>query len=475
MSNSNNNTDDNSNRKEWENSKFAWDNMQGPIFELIEKEDPSFFEEKRRKRLLPFWLLNGILAIFFVAVIIWTLRDFNSNAISLHPTDDRTEHVLMDKNNSLGSAINNNNTISSSNDHPEAERKQQEKSFGVGKVIAKRTSRLASKKLNLGSSSNIASSQIEVPYNEEVSIEKKSSSFISQANASTTDAANLTTANGITTQEEESIFDLEYLALYPIELLDDRPFFISEDRIVDRDLRTGLSHPKYCLNPYAGALVSFSKYKGDSPAANLRNENTSLWYGWQYGLRVDLPLNTKHAIYFDINRAVSFQDIDISTEREVMIEQQNVLLKSTNYIVGAYQELQYGDTLTTGIERNRLLNENKQESIQLNVGFATQCQFNGSLRINPFIGFGIGYMNRHSGFTVSEDGAILAFDSKSPIQKSLLLNLQTGFQLGYSLSDRMSISTRYQYGKQFNDTSVESNLHWRPSFHYVSIGTNFYL
>ena len=73
------------------------------------------------------------------------------------------------------------------------------------------------------------------------------------------------------------------------------------------------------LGVSGGALMSFSKYRGDSEAGDLRNANTSPYFGYHYGIDIEATLPTHFTLMLGLNRTVVYQNIDIYTERNIEV------------------------------------------------------------------------------------------------------------------------------------------------------------
>ncbi|MCC6726293.1 MAG: hypothetical protein IT258_17430, partial [Saprospiraceae bacterium] len=259
-----------------------------------------------------------------------------------------------------------------------------------------------------------------------------------------------------------------------LSLLEIQPFLIPviAPQLQFQPLEIGEKEPKperrdWSLAAMGGTVVSFSKYSGSSPSGVLRNDHSSPWFGYQYGLSGNAPIGKKSNLVLGIGRQVAFQNIDISTERMLL---DTVPVVHTNYfVVGGRTNSTTKDTVVNATERNRLVHYNEMRTLQGQLAWSRNFG-KGKWSFVPQTGLTIGYVTKAEGFTVAADGAIMAFGKSNPIFRKLQFGGFVGMNVERNLTTRLSAVLNYQLHKQWNNASTEQNLAFRPVHNNLSIG-----
>ena len=438
------------NGREWEDAAFGWDNMKEGIFDKILEEDSGFFEEKRR-RLLPVWWWAGAAVLLLTGLGFWLILDGENTGSKNAPTPASSKQPLE-----------------------------------VEAPIAKAPHQVLDKNEIAQTHKTITNIEI----NENVA-RNNAADFFGE-NSTPAPSPELSAQNGLTPQAKVSFIspivhtNNSSLPSAPkpnspsaIATLKIRPFITSQPthktfnilttNDLEQDKTDGKKKGNWKLAAHGGALFSFSKYSGSSEAAALRNQNTSPYFGYQYGLEAWMPLNQKDYLMFGLNRQSVYQNIDIRAEEAFDTTLHDVILETTYYVVGDRVEPTYGDTAVTGIKRHQLVNYNEFKSVQFRAGYARIFQ-QKKWSVSPFVNIAAGWLTHSSGRTVAADQSIFTFNDKQRITKRFQASTQAGVTLERQLKQQFSLHFQYRFGQQWGNVSKEQGLELRPAFHYFSLG-----
>lgn len=458
---STNNREEKNNRpngQEWEDAAFGWDNMKDGIFENILAEDPQFFEEKRKKR-IPIWFWFSTALLLLGGIGFWLQNANEETTTTEQPITVPVEEVPK-------------------NNQPVAAASAPDKVFTENN--------------NQPNEAN-ADSPINPP------------NRLDQVNGLSTSGSTQFAAFGETTQVEavdtnavtnvfskieeenpasnEPINETQYLrpnapSLLAVTLgtLDSDPFIpslvlpvLAEKQNAKEEENKEEEKGKWRIAATGGSIFSYAKYSGASAAAALRNDNTSPYFGYEYGLTAAKPLANNNSLLFGLNRQVAYQNIDIYTERQIWTLQKNVLLSITHFAVGGRTSETYGDTIVLDTQKTWLVQYNEFKSVQAEFGF-TKNIFLKKWSFSPLVGIATGLVTHQDGRTVAADKSVFEFNADNAIVKRFQFKTWAGVEVGRKLTEQVSLLFRYRFDKQWNNASAEKGLVLRPANHEVSLG-----
>ncbi|MEZ4954329.1 MAG: hypothetical protein R2825_12250 [Saprospiraceae bacterium] len=458
---STNNREEKNNRphgQEWDDAAFGWDNMKDGIFENILAEDPQFFEEKRKKRMpIWFWFSAGLLLLGGLGF--WFMHTNEEPTSPKLPAAVPVEELPA-------------------KDQPIATATEPDKIFV--------------EKNNQPTEANNAS-----PINPSIrpnQINDPSTLGSTQSAAfGKTTQVEAVISNGVPTAfskiEEEKLASIEpvyetqnlhsdtpsllALKLEALKVDPSTPSLVLPVLVEKNDgSEEGNNEEKKGKWRFAatgGSIFSFAKYAGTSAAAALRNDNTSPYFGYEYGLTAAKPLANNNSLLFGLNRQVAYQNIDIYTERQIWTLQKNVLLSVTHYAVGGRTSEIYGDTIVQDTQKTWLVQYNEFKSVQAEFGFAKNISLK-KWSISPLAGIAVGLVTHQDGRTVAADKSVFEFNADNAIVNQFQFKTWAGLEVGRQLTERVSLLLRYRFDKQWNNASAEKDLVLRPSNHEVSLG-----
>lgn len=449
--------------QEWDGPTFSWEEMQGGIFDKILEEEPGFFEEKPRRR-MAIWFWLGAAALLLGGFGIWQFsgltgashtggeKESTPNCPATAPTE--TQEIKTAPIANIPNDLKDNN-LSKNIDGKQASR------INTNIIPAENNPAFISEK----NSGNINGGLFIVEKNSDETVANK--------------PAQNTEQNTVPTNK--SFSEIPSSLFLKIHFLEVETNYPSLALSVKAEAETGPEnngknnndgHQKkgqWAVAATGGSVISLSKYAGSSTAEILRNNNTSPYFGYQFGVGISAPLSQKSHLFFGANRAVVYQNIDIQTARQVDVLQKNALLHETRYVVGNRVESVHGDTLVTGTERNRLVKYNAFKSIQIHAGYARDFS-NKKWTFSPFGGLAAGMVDHQKGYTVADDKSIFPFDKDNPILQRFQFQALAGVNAERKLSDNISLLFQYRFDQQLNNASAESGLTLRPAYHFCSLG-----
>ncbi len=441
---------------EWEDAAFGWDNMKDGIFQKIVEEDPQFFEEKRRR--MPVWIWAGAFILLVVGAGIWLSKDeelVNFNTPSTLPTDKP-----LVKNPTIAEESNHFSIKGQKHNHQNKSTNSQIKNRSLKDPITKTIYKKDPPILQ-----DNTTSQPKTELDKKKAI---AAIVLSEYNHQTKSAAPQSGRNNLAPT-------VDLAPLLPLKPFDIRPSdpptlanLIPSD-YGNNNEGNSAEKGQWKITVAGGSLFSFSKYSGNSAAVALRNDHTSPYFGYQYGMDAWMPLSKKDYLLFGFNRRVVYQNIDIYTEQEFDTLLQNGHVKTTHYIVGGRTSQSYSDTLVTGLKKYRLVKYNEFKSVQLQAGYARVFHYK-NWHFNPFVNMTIGLLTHSDGWTVASDKSTFAFNDAKPINKRFQFSSQAGMDIERTLNREISLHLQYRYGKQWNNASNEPDMVLRPAFHYFSLG-----
>lgn len=451
------NASDKNDGKGWDDPAFGWDNMQQGIFEKIVEEDPDFFKEKRMRR-VPFWfwfcaamLVGGGVFLYFQNGSKVTPKapkphsTLNENIASVQPNIVENTGIATPKSNSEATESIASNTIS--NDEKTSANNQSNRKSTTAKPLNSTAVKSSAPALFVDEKSAAI-----VRNDDQIAIEKE--------------------------RQSPQTLTLSITPLTHLSVLDIHPFlFPLAAPIIEPQPKTPSTEPsetpkpkgQWSLSATGGGLLSNTKYTGSSAAVALRNEHTSPWFGYQYGMALNAPFCPKARLFIGVNRQVAYQNIDIYTERMVRHAQKNALLAIKHNVVAGNSTNSYGDTTVNAIEKNRLVHYNEQKSVQSQVGFAWQIT-SKRWHFSPFAGCAVGYLTSMEGFTVAADKSIFGFGKAAPILRKFKFLPLAGFNVERDLGKALALTMNYQFQRQINNASKEIGMSYKPVTSFVSLG-----
>jgi len=485
----------------WEDSSFAWDQMQDGIFDKIKEQDPTFFgKERERRPVWLFWVLGLLLIGGLVFYIFSPTEDSEIDTVKLQDAVAKNNTGNEPKDQSFADADkSNSSTIERKGSEYTPGNKMAAQSFGqkgstVSQSITQKVQAESSQK-NLKNDLNkdnlsVSEDRIE-PLDKESNKGLKNDEFID---------------NSVSEADEKGIKDLPFTnasnpsAKYPIQndqfpRNDDQKSFLPITIMSARPLK-GIVHiadlPNlHLLSPtltystkesrsnrnwtysMSGGIVwSSFNYKGNSPSAELLNQNTKPYIGFRMGIDARAPLGKKSYLQIGLEQEQGYEYLDVAFQREVEVTKENVLLSVTHYLVGKRSVSHFGDTTVMGIEKTTLKQYNTFSSSRINLGWATAFDF-GSWELRPNIGLKVGWLKQNSGRTVTDDFSMRKYSASNPIYTRWQFMTHTGIEIERRLNERLGLFMGYQYSKQWNNASLQPNLSLRPAFHSCSLGLSY--
>ncbi len=434
--------------KGWNDPTLNWDDMKDGIFEKILEEDPAYFDKKRKRR-IPGWIF--FFGVIFISSTIGYL--FKNKEIISRPVQPTIQGSPEAKKKTPVIAANPKQTI-----EEEVNNIDTEIFFSNNKI--KNTTTTTTTTTN--SLNHIQKQKNESPIN-------RSKLFYTQAKEEHENII-VTEKTAINKTQPSPII---YAPIIPLEIKIQSPRLNISTIYSTKNtaLRQESKNFKWKIAATGGPVYSSSKYTGNSLAVEMRNENSSPYFGYQLGIDSWIPLKKNNFLSIGIAHQTLFQNIDIYTERQVDTFIQNVLIEVTHYRVGGRSENAFGDTTLQAVEKNWLVNYNEFKTVQLKTGYGKVFNYK-KWRISPFAGLLTGWHTNMTGKTVAEDKSIFAFDKKNSILNKFQLQSFIGVEMERSLSNKTSLSFRYRFDKQWNNASTESYMKLKPVLHIFSIGVS---
>lgn len=441
------------NGQEWEDPAFAWDDMKAGIFEKITAEDPDFFREKRKRRLAIWWWF-GAAVLLIGGIVTWQFSSSQEavppNAPAVAPVEQQARETapVADSEKAQNPAgANESSGVADSGERPPS---------------GQATPVLPKAKNNRTSAQNLPQPAPEFA-------ENKTEKVVA---AAVPDPVQTNSGESSTAPAVPSLLPVALRLLATGQTVPTLavPAFAAAKNTDENDGdNTPPSQGQWQVAATGGTAFLFGKYAGASDAVGLRNDHTTPWFGYQLGLEVAAPVSAHGQVFFGLNRQVLSQLIDVRTQRQFDVLQQNALVHVTHYVVGDRAVETYGDTTVTATERNRLVNYNEFRSVQAQLGYARNFGHeNWNLR--PFAGLAVGLFDHQEGLTVADDRSIFAFDNENPILQRFQLKTVVGVAVERKISNQLSLTVRYRFDQQWNNASREPGLRVRPSVHGISIG-----
>lgn len=437
-------------RQEWEDPAFSWDEMKDGIFGKILDEEPDFFEEKPRRRFIV-WFWVGTAVLLLSGLGVWQFA-------GVEPSDSHNPAVNAPVEKQAPA-----NTPVAKVPHLPIENGLPTKEEETTAPTARQSNAPSS-----ADQSEIRPFKVlqENPAESAPSEESPESVAVVEEEASAFNQLQEVEAPERFEIEVPSHLDALWQPLKiesSIPQLPDAIFAESENGNSDQ------VRGQWEIAALGGAVLSFSQYQGNSAVVNLRNDHTSAYFGYQFGVDISAPLSEKSYLVFGLNRQVVYQNIDINTVRMVEVLQENTLLHVTHYVVGDRASEVFGDTLVAGIERNRLVNYNEFKSVQAHAGYARDFKKENWL-FSPFAGLAVGMIDHQEGLTVAEDKSIFSYNQDNPVLSRFQLNALAGANIERKLAGDLSLVFQYRFNQQWNNASAENGLALRPASHYFSAG-----
>jgi hypothetical protein len=488
MAFSTNDGGNNINRKqshEWEHSSFAWENIKDGIFEKIETEDPHFFSKERRPK-LALWVIAGAAFILLSGAAIWTVTlnhdvgrahyvgpdQFDDFPIVESPLNDSLSSISLLKSIEIQStvtsgreAIKRSSTDITYEENKSAAHRVEESRLNftasdIKTILTDKPDSYSGNKTQLVHSKLAADKIQNLNDNQTIPIHIEGLQVIDIADPQAPNSR-LVEFSHIT-----QISMTGFAVNYP------RPSLHQPTPAIFTKHANNLKNKTiWNVSLQSGAILSFSKYQGTSSVAEIRNDNTSASFGYQYGLVARATMPSTYFLIIDVNRNVTYQNIDVYTERTVDVELEGALLEINHFVVGDRTSFRYGDTTVAGLEQNRIVNYNSLKSINGGIGIGRIIGMN-AWTFSPSLGVSFGLMTSTEGYTVAEDKSIIYYNNDNPIHNAFQFRTWVGFEFARQLSDRISLLVGYRFDKQWNNASVEPNLVLRPGYHRLTIGAS---
>ncbi|MEO1263297.1 MAG: hypothetical protein AAFZ15_31095 [Bacteroidota bacterium] len=437
--------------QDWEDAAFSWDNMKGDIFQKIQEEDPHFFEEKRKRR-IPLWLWGSATVVLLAGLGFWFSRAPQTTSAPIE-TPANTPHTPAKKNQPVASIPE--PAVATTKTSP----------------LQVESTDISKENQNENLLANNLTDEVENTQSNPTAISVESSN---EAKKSKANFNKLTSATNQPDKQPPSSIQQKNLApaaaslpLHPIKPFQTKQpdLFVFTAPVINPDMEKA----PWRVTAAGGSLTSFTKYSGASEAAEPRNDHSSAFFGYQYGVDAWAPLSQKDYFTFGINRQVIFQNIDIETQTTFDTTLQDVLVSTTHHVVGNLMSNRYDDTLVTATQRYRLVEYNEFRSIQLQAGYARVFQ-QKNWQFSPFVRMALGLMTDMKGRTVAADQSIFAFDNDRPIHNRFQFSTQVGVAVEHQLNQHFALFLQYNVSQQWNNASKEDNLKLRPAFHSFSVG-----
>lgn len=452
----------NNNQEEWNDPSFSWEEMQEGIFDKILEEEPDFFEEKPRRR-IAIWFWFGAAALIFGGLGAWYFMNDKDETI-IQPSNNTPTEIIETKTSPVAeSNIKEEKTNTVKPNNLIQTNKLSTSTISLSKKSTVQKDASTEKTLfNTKNETLISSNQITEPEKEENNLSPQ----LIIDNKIQTPASLSVNIPFVKLEKEPLILSTTYPKQ---ENTEENIDGLKDDEEESQKDKNKKEKGQWAVVATGGTVLSFSKYSGNSNAENLRNDNTSPFFGYQFGVEAFAPLSSKSRITFGVNRAVVYQNIDIQTFRQVQELQENALLHVTHYAVGNRVAEVHGDTLVTGIERNRLVKYNEFKSIRAHAGYMRDFK-KENWSFSPFAGMSFGFIDHQDGYTVAQDNSIFAFNNDNPIFNRLQVNSMAGIAVERKIGKSISLLFQYRIDQQWNNASAEDELNLRPANHYLSAG-----
>lgn len=439
------------NHQGWDDAAFDWDNMKEGIFEKILEEEPQFFEEKRKRT--PVWWWAGVAVLLIGGCCFW-LNVEEENIVTEIPV---TPAPLKDQS-------------------PIAEKKEASLPYKTITEISANTTPAQTSKTILTSEITAPLNEIANPVlSEKTNVSNYSIPLGNPSQKVPTQQRNdeivpLNTSNPLTLKT------LSSLPIKPINIHQLIPLVLNT-WIVDSDPKTNEDQDSsevkekghWKVAALGGSLLSVSKYSGSSEAAALRNDHTSPYFGYHYGVETWMPLNSKNYVMVGLNRQSIFQNIDYQNEVSFDTTLKDVHLNTTYNLVGGASTETFGDTTVTAVKKYGLVDYNEFKSVQLQLGYARVFQ-KEKWSVSPFINMAAGWLTQTRGGSINADSSIFKFNDNQPVTKRFQFSTQAGVAVERLLNDHFSLQFQYRLDQKWGNISQEDNLVIRPTFHYFSLG-----
>lgn len=442
--------------QDWDDPAFGWENMQAGIFEKIEAADPDFFQEKRRRR-LPIWFW------FLVAVVLagggitaYFQKGMKSSGTMPTATKQQVFSPEIKPQNEPATAPKTVTETPLNNSEHQTTTAQDFTKRPTRKSAERKSNRPPTKQQSIAS---ISTNRPDQPV-------LKNGEMPNTSAVAAPDEPKGILASDNPIAENTNPAQIPVLGIRPFLMVPSVPM-LAEQPITPSKPPTAKG--KWSLTAMGGGLLSTTPYTGSSPAVALRNAHSSPWFGYQYGLNLEVPVGKKAGIFVGASRQVAYQNIDIYTERQIQVKQENVLLSVTHNIVAGSSTPTYGDTTVNAVEKNRLVNYNELKTVQGQLGFTWRIT-SKNWHFSPFAGAAVGYVTGMEGFTVAADKSILAFGKASPILRNFQFAPLAGVQVERDLGKALALGLRYQFQQQINNTSRETDMSYKPATSFLSLG-----
>jgi hypothetical protein len=419
-------------RQGWEDPSYAWEQMQGGIFDKIQAQDPDFFKKDRKRRpIWWFWLAGLGMLVLGLAFGL----GLNQEPADAPPSGkDYPAPAIVAGAEQLPSKE------EICNDPPEHLTEVEKTAPSIVSTDSRQASAAPEKEIT---------ERISVPETPLPPINKP---------VFTPDFSSVKPLQGIaiTGLNSKTAFLLPELP---------KPGF-------NKAPASTTSSSGWKVLTYAGLALSPQNYRGTSPIADFRNNNTDHYTGYAIGIKALAPTGKRSFLLMGVEQEFGYQYLDVYIEREVEVLKENALLSVTNYLVGSHSVHVYGDTTVAGLEKTRLAQYNEFVTSRISLGWGMQWE-NKNWQFRPQIALVGGWLNRASGRTIAEDYAVQEYNNDNPIYSRWQLMSSAGVDVEKQISSRMGLFVGYQFNKQWNNASVESDLTLRPAFHRLSAGITF--
>lgn len=229
-----------------------------------------------------------------------------------------------------------------------------------------------------------------------------------------------------------------------------------------------LRTPLY-LSLTGGGLTSFSVFKSNNVAAQLRNAHTSNLRGYHYGLQARKIIGRSAFLKFGIDQQHYFQDVEMTVER--LFDEKPHAEVSWRYATPEHQEINeiHGDTTIAGMEIRRFVQHNKYSSTQVSMGWGYTLG-NDKWQYRPAFSMGMGVLDDASGWTLGENLELIEYGVVDDLFQRIQLFSVAGLEVERKIGEYVGFHLGYQYRQQWSNATSEKDLSFRPGFHYLSAG-----
>lgn len=458
-------------KNDLDNPVFDWENMKTGIFEKIESEDPDFFEKKRKRRPLV-WFWFGLLVLAGACIVLMQISHKNKKStIANVPVAAN----LNTRSQGLGSGgfINEQNF------------KETSSGATIESTPLKPFNNLDENLINKSTKKPGKTSEISTILTDprESGLSQSLISNAGTINSTPSDFYPKSLVSNLlidklnsTIVDKKQAFLVEILpntfikpVVFNRTISFKKPASPTIHELSENGVEKNNRLARFAI--LSGGLMSFSKYTGSSAAIDLRNNNTTPYFGYHFGIDYWKPIGKKDFLLMGMDAQFTYQNIDISTQRTVDTLLKNVLLNITSFAVGGLSSENYGDTLVTATENNRLVKYNAYRSLQTQMGYGRQF---GSRKwhFTPFVGFAGKFAFNNNGITVAADKSLLYFDNRKPILRRFQLQAFGGIEIERCLTSKASLLLRYRFDKNLQNSSTEEKMSIFFGHHILSVGAS---